>query len=333
MKARYIRLLAALAIACLLPAIGASQEAKSYPPLPEAFSSFGAAVCDGYAYTYGGHLDKTHHYATETTSGKLRRLSLTEPAKGWEDISSGPNLQGLALVAQGGKLYRLGGMRPRNMEGEKADNVSVAACARFDPKTKIWEALPSFPEPRSSFDAAVAGNTIVVVGGWKMNGRDSKSDWCETALLLDLDKSPLKWEAVTQPFKRRALNITAVGSKVYVVCGMNEENEIEKAVDIFEVKSRAWSEGPPVPGPMLNGFAPAVCTCNNRVYVSPADGKIYRLTEKQDGWEEVGSLKVSRYVHRIVPASENLLLVLGGASKASNIALTEVIEPACCAPN
>jgi YHS domain-containing protein len=323
-----LRLLASAALLVSVTAVRAGEPA--FPPLPEAFSSFGAAACDGYAYVYGGHAGKTHQYSTATTLGKFRRLNLANPSKGWEELPGGPAVQGLALVAHGGKLYRLGGMQPRNKAGEKADNVSLASCDVFDPKVGRWQPLPAFPAPRSSFDATVVGDTIVVVGGWTMNGTDKASDWLDTALLLDLSKKAPAWESVPQPFRRRALNTAALDGKVYVVCGMNAENELEKTVNVFDPTTRQWSDAPELPGALMNGFTPAACVSAGRLYASPADGKLYRLTEKKDGWEEVGTLEKPRFVHRLVPTADNRLLALGGASKAGNVALTEALEPACC---
>lgn len=321
---RLLRLLTCLAASCTAaPAIAADAPP---PPLPEAFSSFGAVAFDGHAYVYGGHTGKTHGYSTESVTGKFRRLNLADPAKGWEELPAGPGLQGLTVVAHGGKVYRLGGMRPRNKPGEKADNVSVAGCAAFDPKAGTWSPLPDLPAGRSSFDAAVVADVIVAVGGWEMKGAGNESDWHETALLLDLSKSPPKWEAVKQPFMRRALTVAAVGGKVYAVGGLTDEGELELSVDVFDPKARTWAKGPDLPGPVMNGFTPAVCELGGRLYASPADGVVYRLAADAKGWEPVGTLAVTRYVHRVVPLGKDKLLVLGGASASGNVSLSEVVE-------
>jgi outer membrane protein assembly factor BamB len=320
-----------LAVVLSFTTAGHAGEAKAvYPPLPEAFSSFGAAVCDGYVYVYGGHVGKTHQYSTEAVTGKFRRLNLTARAKGWEELPAEVGIQGLALVAHGGKLYRIGGMRPRNKPGEQADNISLAACAVFDPKARKWESLPSMPAGRSSHDAAVVGDLLVVVGGWRMNGQGTKSDWHDTSLILDLSKKPLKWESLPQPFERRALNVAVREGRVYAIGGMASDGTTEKTVDVLDLKTRSWTRGPALPGPIRNGFTPAACALGGKLFVSPPDGTVYRLTERKDAWEEVGALDKPRMVHRIVPAREDLLLVLGGASRAGNVAATEAIEPACC---
>lgn len=223
-------------------------KAPEYPPLPQAVSSLGAAVADGWLYVYGGHSGQAHHYSTETVVGTFRRLKLSDP-KGWEDLPSGPGLQGLALVAHGGKLYRLGGMQPRNKPGEVADTVSVAACARYDPAAKKWEALPDLPEGRSSHDAVAVGDKIVVAGGWKLNGAGKKPEWHGTVLVLDLTQQPLKWQSVKQPFQRRALTAAAHGGKVYVIAGLSEGGDLERTVNVYDPAKDEWSSGPEVLGP------------------------------------------------------------------------------------
>src|SRR5262245_37838922 len=89
----------------------------TFPDLPAAVSSFGAAVVGDHIYVYGGHSGRAHNYSTETTRGELCRINLTKPDK-WESLAGGPKLQGLALVAHEGKLYRIGGMQPQNSKSE-----------------------------------------------------------------------------------------------------------------------------------------------------------------------------------------------------------------------
>ena len=315
-----MRYAAAILSAAVVAAGGRGAEP---PPLPDAVSSFGAAAAGGRVYAYGGHAGKTHSYSAATASGAFRRL---DPANGWEELPGGPGLQGLALVAHGGKLYRLGGMQPRNTAGEKADLVSLAGCAVYDPAAGSWSPLPDLPAGRSTFDAAVVGDVLVAVGGWRMNGAGKESDWHDTAALLDLSKSAPAWESVQQPFKRRALAVAAVGSKVYAVGGLNPDGEVELTVDVFDVAARTWSKGPKLPGPALNGFTPGLCEKDGRLYVSPADGVVYRLAAAGVGWEPVATLAVPRYVHRLVPAGGRLL-ALGGASPSGNVRLTEAVDP------
>lgn len=309
----------------------ASADETPLPNMPEAFSSFGAAVADGYVYVYGGHVGKTHTYSTEAVTGKFRRLSIANPKSGWEELPAGPAIQGLALVAHRGQIYRIGGMQPQNKPGEKGDNRSLDSVARFDPKTMKWTELPALPAGRSSHDAAVVGDLLVVVGGWNMGGGRS-GNYHETALVMDLSKDSLTWTSMPQPFKRRALNVASLDGKVFVVGGMTWENEIEKTVDALDPKTGKWTSVPSLPGVIMNGFTPAACVQGGKLYASPADGKVYRLSDAGDSWSEVAVLADKRLVHRIVPWGEDKLLAIGGASKGGNLSKIEAIEPACCDP-
>ncbi len=297
-----------------------------FAPLPEAVSSFGAAAADGWVYVYGGHGSKTHSYSTEAVSGSFRRLKAAGGQK-WEDLPGGPKLQGLAMVAYKGKIYRIGGMEPRNAPGTPADNFSVKSCAVFDPASGVWQAMPDLPVERSSHDAVVEGGKLYVVGGWQMNGKDKDSVWQSNALVLDLESKNQKWELIQQPFQRRALTAAAFDGKIYVIGGINDEDEIELKVDIYDPAKKLWTVGTPLPGPKRNGFSAAACVAGGRLFVSTADGKVHRLTEKGDVWQQTGELKQARIVHRMVAPSDEMIFTVGGASKGGNVALTEVIQP------
>lgn len=299
---------------------------SSIPPMPEGFSSFGAAVCDGYVYVYGGHVGRTHHYSTEAVHGKFRRLNLANPSSGWEELTPGPRLQGLALVPYKGKVYRIGGMQPMNKEGDPRDTISQKSVSVYDPQTKKWHKLPDMPQGRSSHDATVVGDRIVVVGGWTMNGKGQKSVWLDNALVLDLSKKQPKWESIPQPFQKRALNLTVLDKQAVVVGGMGSKGISDREIYFLDPEKRTWKKGPRVPGLARNVFSPAACNLKGSVYISPLDGLVYRLNDSRDGWQEVGEVATKRLVHRLLPNS-NSLLVIGGASRQGNVASVEVISP------
>lgn len=319
--------LLALAACILLPAtVGLSQPAEKaadtvFAPLPQAVSSFGAALSDGWIYVYGGHIAKTHQYHVDAVVNTFQRLNATAPEK-WEALPAGPPAQGLALVAHQGKLYRIGGMQPQNKKGEKSDNISLSSCARFDPKTNKWDALPDLPAPRSSHDAVVAGDKIIVVGGWKQNGAGKKADWHSTTLVLDLAKKPLQWQSISQPFQRRALTAAYHNGKVHVIAGIAKDG-LHLTVNIFDPIQQTWSTGPDMPGPKKNAFAAASCVAGGRLFISVADGRIFRLAKQSDAWEEVSKLRHPRLVHRMIGIEPNVIVTLGGGSPQGNIAATE----------
>ena len=311
-------------LTAVLASLPATADAPRLPDLPAPVSSFGAAVVGDHVYVYGGHTGQPHTYSTETTLGDFRRLDLKDPAK-WEDLPGGPKLQGLALVAHGGKLYRVGGMQPQNSKAEKTDTRSQATCGVYDPAAGQWTDIEPLPEPRSSHDAVVLGGTLYVFGGWRLNGTDGKPEWHDHGWKLDLKAGDARWQKVDQPFRRRALTTAARGGKVFVIGGLNARGETEVTVNVFDPKADAWSEGPPLPGEKSNGFTPASAVVDGRLYVTPADGKLYRLTDKADGWTEVGHLAEKRFVARMVPGPGGRLVVLAGASPGALLASVETL--------
>jgi len=94
--------------------------AEALPPLPEGIASFGAAVAGDYLYVYGGHIGQTHEHSVENLSRGFRRLNLGNSGRGWEDLGEVAGLQGVALVAHGGKVYKVGGMTADNHKGGRA---------------------------------------------------------------------------------------------------------------------------------------------------------------------------------------------------------------------
>jgi len=305
--------------------VALSAAAADYPPLPAPVSSLGAIACDGYVYIYGGHAGKTHSYDTETVLGTFHRLKI-DGGKEWEKLEGGPGLQGLNLATHGGKIYRVGGMSPRNKPGDPSDNISLEDSAVYDPKAAKWSPLPKLPAGRSSHDLVVVGDKLIVVGGWQMRGKSEASVWHDTALSLDLTAKEPKWEPIPQPFKRRALTAAVLGTKVYVIAGLTADAASARQVDILDTATGKWSTGPSIPGTDRVGFSPAATVVEGKLIVNTSAGPLYRLTEKGDAWEKVGTVPTTRMVARIVPAGKDSVLVIGGAGKGGNVAVVERVQ-------
>ncbi len=302
---------------------GPAAKTPKIPDLPESITSFGACAADGYVYVYGGHSGKTHTYSHDTTLGKFRRLRPGTDTS-WQELPESLHLQGLALVAHQGKVIRVGGMEPRNKPGETSDNHSTASVQVFDPASpNKWADLPPLPAPRSSHDAVVVGDTLVVAGGWNMKGKE-KPEWHDTFHTLNLADPKAKWTSEKQPFERRALTAAAFDGKVYVLGGMGTDSQADTAVNVFDPKTGKWGDGPDFPSGTMNGFTPAAVVVGKSLYLSPYDGVVYKLDG--DKWADVGKLTTPRFVHRAVPHGENGFLAIGGAAKGGNRADVEVIS-------
>ena len=295
---------------------------QQYADLPRGITSFGAAVIGDWLYVYGGHFGRPHHYSNTSQSDELSRLNLRKPAR-WEMIAKGPRLQGLAMVAHGGKLYRIGGFTAHNKEDEDHDLRSVANFVRFDPQTKQWESLPPLPEPRSSHDAIVIRDEIYVVGGWRLSGKEQQ--WHETAWVADLSQKNIVWKQIPKPpFQRRALALGHLSGKLYAIGGMQQKGVPTTRVDVFDPASEEWSHGPSLIDPQadvkrregMEGFGASTYTVDGRLFISTYGGNVQVLDRDAGTWRITTKLEDDRFFHRMLLFDDHLLLV-GGASMRS----------------
>jgi N-acetylneuraminic acid mutarotase len=283
-----------------------------YANIPQMVTSFGAAIVGDELYIYGGHTGRAHTYYREAQANTLRRLDLKSGK--WKSLGEGPHLQGLAMVGHRGKLYRMGGFTAKNKDGEEHDLHSQATVSQYDPASKMWSVIVPMPEPRSSFDAAVLGDRIFVIGGWQMQG-GSESQWAETAYSLNLSGENSQWEALPKPpFQRRALSVAAHDGKIYAIGGMQEKGGPTTAVDIFVVKKNTWTKGPNLQGEPMNGFGSSAFAVDGRLYVSTYNGTLQRLSADGSKFEIVEELDNARFFHRMLPLSKGKLISVGGAS-------------------
>jgi N-acetylneuraminic acid mutarotase len=284
------------------------------PALPKGSTSFGGAVVGDMLFVYGGNYGSAHEYSNDDQSGDLWKLNLKQPTK-WELVSGGTKLQGLALVQYQGTVYRIGGFTAMNKMGEKEDLRSQADFARLDPSGTKWESLPSLPEPRSSHDAAVIGDTLYVVGGWNMQGGGQGAKWHDTALALNLAADKAEWKTVAAPsFKRRALALADWNGKLLCIGGMNETGGTTTDTAVFDPAKNEWSVGPTLLGSSMDGFGSSAFANNGAVYVTTMSGSIQRLEQSGQKWEYLGQLKHPRFFHRVLPWGDSKLLIVGGAS-------------------
>ena len=312
------------------PADQQSTKSQAYPDLPKAITSFGAAVLGNAIYVYGGFVGKAHHYYDQGQSGDLLRLNINadmQPDAKWETLTTGPRLQGLALVASGQALYRIGGFEARNKEGDQQDLWSVPDFVRFDPKTASWQEMPPMPSPRSSFDAIAIGDTVYVVGGWIMHG-DQETVWQDTAYAFNLaTESPAWQELPMPPFQRRALSVGGFQGRIYAVGGMQPDGKVTRRIDIYTPASREWSEGPELPGEMMEGFGTACCATSETFYVSTSSGKLLRLSNDGRSWELVRRLQDARFFHRMLSVTGGRVALIAGANMGQGKYATIELSP------
>ncbi|QEG39160.1 hypothetical protein [Roseimaritima ulvae] len=289
--------------------------ASEYPDLPSELTSFGGTVAGDSLYIYGGHIGGAHSYSTAEQSNKFWQLDLSQGASAqWKSLASGPRLQGLAMVPYQESVIRLGGFTAKNAEGEEHDLHSQPTVSRYDAESNRWVDLTPLPESRSSFAAAVAGNHVYVVGGWKMAG-DADSLWHGTAWSADLSQQPLQWKPLAKPnFKRRALSVAAHKGKIYAVGGMDEKDGPSVRTDVYDPANDSWAAGPSLVGESMTGFGCWAQSLGGQLYVSTVSGNIQRLNEDTQAWEVVGQYEPGRFFHCMLPLDAKSMLMVGGAN-------------------
>ena len=288
---------------------------EAWATMPQPVTSFGAKVAGDYLYILGGHIGESHKYTPETTLDSFHRMDLNHPGS-WEELPDAVRSQGVRLVVHDDVVYRVGGMHP--VEGgsaEEAELLSLADFASFDPEKGVWEQEPDLPSPRSSHEAVLVGRRLFVVGGWRLSGASGDGVWEDTMYSIDLSAEEPAWETHPQPFRRRAISVATDGSKIYCIGGMGDSEGTSDEVDVYDVVSGEWTQGPSIPRGAMKGFGSAACSVNGRVVLSPYGGKLWTLSSEGTAWEEIGELTSSRFFHRLVPMGEDKVIAIAGASR------------------
>jgi N-acetylneuraminic acid mutarotase len=295
------------------------------PDCPVAITSFGAAVCDDFLYVYGGNQGNAHAYSAEGQNNIFRRVKLKSGSQ-WESLGEVPRRQGLALVSHNGKVYRVGGFEAKNKEGDDQVIVSTTDFSVFDPETSAWTGLAPLPEPRSSFDAVVSGDTLYVVGGWALQEDGSDSQWHGTAWQMDLSQDKPQWKPLpAPPHERRAHSLAEVDGKIYLIGGMGDDGETYTDTYVFDPNSQKWSGGPELPGQPMDGFGSSAFNVGGRLIVATFGGQVSQLSADGESWEKIKQLSPGRFFHRLVALNDQQFLILGGTSPKSGKQTSVVI--------
>jgi N-acetylneuraminic acid mutarotase len=295
--------------------------------MPRGLTSFGGVALGGAYYVVGGYSGEPHNYSVEGQSKDVWRLSLEGADAGnWSKVAVIPyGLQGLAVVAHGDEICRFGGNRVMNVQGQKADMMSVVDAACLHTKTGAWRELPSLPKGRSSFDAVTVGHNVYLVGGWQLGdgqrgGDEQSGAWATDVLQLDLSAASPRWASVSAPLQTRAAGVVSAGGKVYLMGGLTADKSTSRAVHIYDPASAKWTVGPELPS---DGFGMAAIDRGERVVVSTRDGAIFELEGK--AWKPQGQLTFPRFFHRLAWRGQELLAI-GGISGMQTHGRTRVVE-------
>ena len=179
------------------------------PPLPEPRAGGGLAVAEHRLHYFGGYLPDRN-----TNSGDHWSLAL-EGGKEWRREQDLPDPRGhLGAAVLEGKIYALGGDH-----GHDVRQIDVSSCHRFDPATKKWSAIASFPDGRSHFESSTITHQgrILIVGG-RCNSSEPPRD--VVGDILEYDPHTDHWLVVgAMPRKVMAPAAALIAGRLVVTCG------------------------------------------------------------------------------------------------------------------
>lgn len=312
----FVHAAAALLAASALPGQQVAPPPASGCVLAEGVASLGAAALGERIFIAGGHVGRRHAHSRANLTPRFYSVTLPDGVR--VELPPVQARQGLAMVAHRGRLLAIGGMTATNDQDAPADLHSSTAVTEWSPETGSWRDLPPLPEARSSHDAAMLGDQLVVVGGWRLAGDDGT--WSTTCWRLDRDHEDLGWRPIAPlPAARRAVAAVGWRGRVWVFGGMTEDHESSRCVESWDPVRDVWERMPDLPA---QGFGVAAVALADHMLVSPADGVVYRFDGSR--YERVTTLAVPRYFHRLVAVPAGIA-VLGGDTSTGHASMCELL--------
>ncbi len=172
---------------------------RSLKPMPGVRAAAGAAIVAGKLYVVGGVGPKglaPKAFALDLKSGR------------WTQIAGPSPREHLAVAAAGGQVYALAG----RLAGI---DTNLATLEVYSPVTRKWTKLAPVPDARGGTGAAVAGDTLVSVGGEEPAGTIGS--------VFGYDVKRGRWRRLADlPTPRHGLGVATVGGRVYVIGGGTE---------------------------------------------------------------------------------------------------------------
>ena len=134
-------------------------------PLPFALRHMSTAISNGRCYLIGGSRQKGHDHTAYSAQLPLLLASASNPSPSsavWEVLPNCP-LYGSTAAELGGCVLALGGQKPGARDG--STDVYL-----YSQNSTTWRRATAMNLPNASYfatSATLAGNSVVVVGGWE----------------------------------------------------------------------------------------------------------------------------------------------------------------------
>ncbi len=230
-------------------------------------------VLDGTKlYAFGGNASASPHdfseeaFVDEAFAFDLSRQSVEQLPNLPSAMQSGVGVAH-SQTSEHHSILLLGGLGFRNDEFRALDEV-----VRFDPKSKTWSQRPeTLPERRSMFAGVAHDDAIWLFGGQSV-GEDREYQnsvlhwWGDESKIAPLPN-------ISVPTPRRSFGGVVLQDEYYMVGGLAEAGGIAEQVDVFDLNTRTWRQGP---SPTVPRVFPSLVSTKDKLYLfggfTQADG-------------------------------------------------------------
>ena len=179
----------------------------------------------------------------------------------WTALATKPTpVSAVVPVAHGGKIYLFGGFHE---DETLPDGVLRTEVERYDPSTDTWQYITDIPRVLDSMAVAIHGDSVYLIGGYDVTANAFSTEVMAFNLV---SKTWTRDYSVMSADNARMFNWSmtpVIDGKIYLTGGTRNGVPTSK-VTVFDIASRTWQEGPPLPE-ARNGHA-AICD-GDTIYV------------------------------------------------------------------
>jgi N-acetylneuraminic acid mutarotase len=239
---------------------------KQVAQVPMEMHHFQAVEYKGEIYVLGAF---TGDYPHETP---ISHVYIYNPRKDqWRKGAEIPQerRRGAAGVAvYRNKIYLVSGITDGHWDGH------VTWLDEYDPKTDQWKALPDIPHARDHFQAAVAGDQLLVAGGRRSTARINRVLDITVAEVDIYDFRQGSWKTLPAaqniPTQRAGCTAVTVGNQVVIIGGESGSQKVaHNHTEGFDLKTNTWQTLPTL---QTGRHGTQAVVYNNKIYIAAGIG-------------------------------------------------------------
>jgi N-acetylneuraminic acid mutarotase len=239
---------------------------KKVAGVPMEMHHFQAVEYKGEIYVMGAF---TGDYPHETP---IPNIYIYNPKKDqWRKGAEIPQdrRRGAAGVAvYQNRIYLVSGIIDGHWDGH------VPWLDEFDPKTGTWRKMPDMPNPRDHFQAAIAGNQLIVAGGRRSTAKINRvlDITIPEVDIFDFKQGTWKTLPAAQniPTQRAGCTAVTVGNQVLIIGGESGTQKVaHNQTEAFDLKTNTWQT---LPALQTGRHGTQALVYNNKVYIGAGVG-------------------------------------------------------------